>query len=260
MSVLSEALPGDHVAATQPVAGDPKHVAIIMDGNGRWAKARGLPRTAGHRKGVEAVRRAVRVAGERGIGFLTLYSFSRENWKRPAAEVSELMALLRAYIDSDLEEIARNNVRIRVIGERRGLSNGLLQLIARAESRTQANTGMMLVVAFNYSGRNEIARAARRLASAVAAGTVDLEASDDDLLARFLDTDGIPDPDLVIRTSGEQRLSNFLLWQSAYAEFAFPSVLWPDFDEAAFETALADYHGRTRRFGMVADGRAVRVL
>jgi undecaprenyl diphosphate synthase len=172
------------------------------------------------------------------------------------------MALLRAYIDSDLEEIARSNVRIRVIGERRGLSQGLLDLIARAESRTDANTGMTLVVAFNYSGRNEIARAVRRLASAVAAGTVDLEfeASDDDLLARYLDTDGIPDPDLVIRTSGEQRLSNFLLWQSAYAEFAFPSVLWPDFDEAAFEMALADYHGRTRRFGMVTDGRTVRAL
>jgi undecaprenyl diphosphate synthase len=233
-----------------------------MDGNGRWAKARGLPRTAGHRKGVEAVRRTVRFAGERGLGYLTLYSFSRENWKRPAAEVSELMALLRAYIDSDLEEIAGNNVRIRVIGERRGLSQGLLDLLARAESRTAANTGMTLGVAFNYSGRNEIARAVRRLASAVAAGTVDLEleASDDDLLARYLDTDGIPDPDLVIRTSGEQRLSNFLLWQSAYAEFAFPSVLWPDFDEAAFETALADYHGRTRRFGMVTDGRTVRAL
>jgi undecaprenyl diphosphate synthase len=227
----------------------PAHVAIIMDGNGRWAAKRGLPRIEGHRRGVEAVRRSVRSAAELGIRYLTLYSFSTENWSRPAEEVADLMALLKRFIRNDLAELHAHNIRVRVIGDREGLRPDLLALLNEAEDLTRGNSGLVLVVAFNYGGRQEIARAVRAIACAVKDGRLDPDAIDPATIARALDTDGIPDPDLVIRTSGEQRLSNFLPWQSAYSEFVFLPDLWPDFDHAAFKAALDQYIGRERRFG-----------
>ena len=227
----------------------PRHVAIIMDGNGRWAAARGLPRSEGHRRGVEALRRTVRAAGELGIGFLTIFSFSSENWTRPPAEVRDLMALLRRFIRNDLAELHANNVRVRVIGERTGLAPDILRLLAEAEELTRGNDGLVLVVAFNYGARQEIARAARRLAAEVRDGRIELEGVTADALARFLDAPDLPDPDLIIRTSGEQRLSNFLLWQAAYSELVFVPAHWPDFDRAVLEQALAEYRRRERRFG-----------
>lgn len=234
-----------------PLQGTPRHVAIIMDGNGRWAGRRGLPRTLGHRKGVEAVRRSVRHAGNRGIEVLTLYAFSRENWSRPAGEVAELLTLLRRFIEADLSELAENNVKVHVIGARGDLDPDLLALVDEAERRTATNDGQRLVLAFNYSGRDEIVRAARRAAEAVARGDLAPDALDETAFSAFLDTCDVPDPDLVIRTSGEKRVSNFLLWQSAYAEYVFPETLWPDFDEAAFDEALADFATRQRRFGAI---------
>jgi undecaprenyl diphosphate synthase len=227
----------------------PRHVAIIMDGNGRWAAARGLPRSEGHRRGVEALRRTVRAAGEIGIGILTIFSFSSENWSRPPAEVRDLMALLRRFIRNDLAELHSNNVRVRVIGERAGLDADILRLLEEAEELTRRNDGLMLVVAFNYGARQEIARAARRLAIEVREGRLDADAVTADCFSRFLDAPDVPDPDLIIRTSGEQRLSNFLLWQAAYSEFVFVQTHWPDFDRAVLEQALAEYHRRERRFG-----------
>jgi undecaprenyl diphosphate synthase len=227
----------------------PRHVAIIMDGNGRWAAARGLPRSEGHRRGVEALRRTVRAAGELGVGILTIFSFSSENWSRPPAEVRDLMALLRRFIRNDLAELHGNNVRVRVIGERAGLAPDILRLLEEAEELTRRNDGLMLVVAFNYGARQEIARAARRLAHEVRAGRLDPEAVTAESLARFLDAPDLPDPDLIIRTSGEQRLSNFLLWQAAYSELVFVPIHWPDFDRAVLEQALAEYRRRERRFG-----------
>jgi undecaprenyl diphosphate synthase len=227
----------------------PRHVAIIMDGNGRWAAARGLPRSEGHRRGVEALRRTVRAAGELGVGILTIFSFSSENWSRPPAEVRDLMALLRRFIRNDLAELHGNNVRVRVIGERAGLAPDILRLLEEAEELTRRNDGLMLVVAFNYGARQEIARAARRLAHEVRAGWLDPEAVTAESLARFLDAPDLPDPDLIIRTSGEQRLSNFLLWQAAYSELVFVPIHWPDFDRAVLEQALAEYRRRERRFG-----------
>lgn len=241
--------------ATDPVVGQapalPRHVAIIMDGNGRWAEKRGFPRTFGHRKGVEAVRRTVRHAGSRGIDMLTLFAFSRENWNRPAAEVSELMGLLRRFIESDLKELVENGVKVDVIGSRDDLDPELRGLIESAEERTRHNAALRLVLAFNYGGRDEIVRAARRAAEAIARGELRADQLDESAFAGFLDTGRLPDPDLVIRTSGEKRVSNFLLWQCAYAEFTFPTTLWPDFDEAAFDAALADFATRQRRFGTV---------
>jgi undecaprenyl diphosphate synthase len=227
----------------------PRHVAIIMDGNGRWAAARGLPRSEGHRRGVEALRRTVRAAGELGVGILTIFSFSSENWSRPPAEVRDLMALLRRFIRNDLAELHGNNVRVRVIGERAGLAADILRLLEEAEELTRQNDGLMLVVAFNYGARQEIARAARRLAHEVRDGRLDPEAVTAESLARFLDAPDLPDPDLIIRTSGEQRLSNFLLWQAAYSELVFVPIHWPDFDRAVLEQALAEYRRRERRFG-----------
>nr|WP_246161360.1 isoprenyl transferase [Segnochrobactrum spirostomi] len=227
----------------------PRHVAIIMDGNGRWAKERGLPRREGHRRGVEAVRRSVRCASERGIGFLTLFSFSSENWSRPPDEVAYLLSLLRLFIRKDLIELHQANVKVRIIGERDSLQPDLVRLLAEAETMTAANTGLTLVIAFNYGARNEIARAARRIAEAVAAGTLAPAEIDETTISAHLDTAGIPDPDLVIRTSGEQRISNFLLWQCAYSEFVFLPARWPDFDELAFDRAVADFCERDRRFG-----------
>ncbi|MEM8665175.1 MAG: isoprenyl transferase [Pseudomonadota bacterium] len=229
----------------------PRHVAIIMDGNGRWAGKRGLPRTLGHRKGVDSVRRIVRHAGERGVEVLTLFAFSRENWRRPQSEVSELMGLLQRYIRSDLDELAENGVSIRVIGARNDLDGELRALIDTAEGRTRGNDKMQLMLAFNYSGRDEIVRAARRAAEAVARGELSADALTEDTFGGFLDTAAMPDPDLVIRTGGELRISNFLLWQSAYAEYAFPAALWPDFDESHFDAAIAEYAQRQRRFGAV---------
>jgi undecaprenyl diphosphate synthase len=238
--------------APQPVAeraDAPVHVAIIMDGNGRWAAARGLPRAEGHRRGVEALRRAVRNAGDLGVKVLTIYSFSTENWTRPAQEIDDLMVLIKRFVREDLAELHRAGVRVRVIGDRQGLDPEILGLIGEAEELTRANDRLMLVVAFNYGGRQELARAAQRLAAEAAAGRLDPAKIDANALERRLDTAGIPDPDLIIRTSGEQRLSNFLLWQSAYAEFVVLSVYWPDFDRAAFEEAIAEFRRRERRFG-----------
>ena len=242
------------VVSSAPSAsqGNPAHVAIIMDGNGRWAAARGLPRVEWHRRGVEAVRRIVRDAADLGIRYLTLYSFSSENWSRPASEVAELLGLLKRFIRKDLAELHRNNVRVRIIGERDGLAPDIRVLLAEAEEVTRRNTGLTLVVAFNYGARDELARAVRSLAEDVAAGRLDAASVSEDTISRRLDTAGIPDPDLIIRTSGEQRLSNFLLWQAAYAELVFVPQYWPDFDRAAFEAALAEYRGRERRFGGVA--------
>jgi len=230
----------------------PRHVAVIMDGNGRWAAARGLPRIEGHRRGVEAVRRAVRSAIELGVSWLTIYSFSSENWLRPPEEVKALLGLLHRFIRNDLADLHASNVRVRVIGARADLSSDIADLLREAEQVTRDNTGLTLVVAFNYGARQEIAAAARALAEMVAAGRLRPEQIDADAIARQLDTADIPDPDLIIRTSGEQRLSNFLLWQAAYAEFVFLPIHWPDFDKAAFVAAIEEFSHRDRRFGRVS--------
>lgn len=239
-------MPGPDTNAFPP---PPTHIAIIMDGNGRWATARGLPRTAGHKKGVDAVRHAIEGARELGVRYLTLYSFSTENWRRPHAEVSFLMGLLKHFVEKDLSELAAANVRVRIIGNREDLPADLRRLVEHAEARTADKTGLILAIAFNYGARDEILRAARKLAAEVAAGRLAPEAIDEAVFSANLDTWDLPDPELVIRTSGETRISNFLLWQSAYAEFVFTPVLWPDFDRAAFEDALAQYRARERRFG-----------
>lgn len=247
-SALEAEVDTDGVPAGE-ASGLPRHVAIIMDGNGRWAAKRHLPRKLGHRQGVETVRRIVRAAGERGIRYLTLYGFSTENWRRPADEVDDLMGLLRLYIRRDLADLHKNNVRIRIIGSRDGLAEDIVRMIAEAEDLTRDNTSLHLTIAFNYGGQSEIARAAQRLAMAVARG--ELEACDitPDRLAGELETHDLPDPDLVIRTSGDKRLSNFLIWQAAYAELVFVDTLWPDFTDETLGAALADYASRERRFG-----------
>ncbi|MFD1326831.1 isoprenyl transferase [Mycoplana ramosa] len=229
----------------------PNHVAIIMDGNGRWANVRGLPRSMGHRKGVEAVREAVRTAAEAGIGYLTLFAFSSENWSRPESEVTDLMGLLKTFIRRDLETLHGENVRIRIIGDRSNLRSDILPLLLEAEERTRGNTSIQLVIAFNYGSRDEIARAVRSIAGDVAAGQIHPADVTPELISARLDTAGIPDPDLIIRTSGEERLSNFLLWQAAYAELMFIPDFWPDFSRASFLDALAKFAGRERRFGGV---------
>ncbi|TAL80786.1 MAG: isoprenyl transferase [Beijerinckiaceae bacterium] len=229
----------------------PRHVGVIMDGNGRWALSRGLPRIEGHRRGVEALRRAVRAAMEFGLDYLTVYSFSLENWSRPVTEVSDLMGLLKRFIRDDLTELYKLGVRVKVIGARDNLKPDILALLEQAETLTCANTRLTLVVAFNYGSRQEIATAARQIAAKVAAGVITAEDVDEAMLAQHLDTAGIPDPDLIIRTSGEQRLSNFLMWQAAYSEFVFLPIHWPDFDRQAFAAALAEFAARDRRFGGV---------
>jgi undecaprenyl diphosphate synthase len=233
-------------------AAAPRHVAVIMDGNGRWAQARGLPRGEGHRRGVEALRRTVRAAGELGIGYLTIFSFSAENWSRPQAEIRDLMGLLRLFVRNDLAEMHRNNVRVLVIGERGNLSADILALVEEAEDLTKGNTGLTVVVAFNYGSRQEIARAAQAMAVAVREGRLDPQEITAERLSTWLDTAALPDPDLIIRTSGEQRLSNFLLWQGAYSELVFVPTYWPDFDRAVLEAAINEYHRRERRFGGLA--------
>jgi undecaprenyl diphosphate synthase len=227
----------------------PRHVAIIMDGNGRWAKARGLPRIAGHRRGAEAVRRAVNAAGELGVGYLTLFGFSSENWKRPPTEVDDLMGLLRHYLRGEIADLHRNNVRLRVIGRRDRLSPDIVTLIRNAEELTGRNTGLNLTLALSYGGREEIALACRSIAEALAAGRLHADGIDEDCVSRHLFTAEMPDPDLVIRTSGEKRISNFLLWQTAYAEFVFTDTLWPDFSKTDMIKAISEFHGRDRRYG-----------
>jgi undecaprenyl diphosphate synthase len=244
--------------ATAPVANGsdhtdaPRHVAIIMDGNGRWAAARSLPRAEGHRRGVEALRRVVRAAHELGIRYLTIFSFSSENWSRPATEIGDLFGLLRRFIRNDLASLHRDGVRVRIIGERTGLEQDICALLTEAEELTKKNTRLTLVVAFNYGSRQEIANAAQRLAREVAEGTRDPATINADALGQYLDAPDIPDPDLIIRTSGEQRLSNFLMWQAAYSEFVFVPLHWPDFDKTALEEAIAEYARRERRFGGLA--------
>jgi undecaprenyl diphosphate synthase len=230
--------------------GDPiRQVAIIMDGNGRWAAERGLPRSMGHRKGVEAVRRTVQAAIEFKISYLTIYSFSSENWSRPADEILDLMALMKRFIRQDLAELHQNNVRIRVIGERHKVDPELLALIDEACDLTVLNTALTLVIAFNYGARTEIATAARRLAAQALDGKISLDQITPDAITAALDTHDIPDPDLLVRTSGEMRISNFLLWQLAYTEFVFVDAYWPDFGRDLLEQAIGEFRARDRRFG-----------
>jgi undecaprenyl diphosphate synthase len=226
-----------------------RHVAIIMDGNGRWAKRRHLPRVAGHRQGMEAVRRTIRAAGELGLEALTLYAFSSENWRRPAEEITDLMGLLRLYLQREIDELDRNGVRLRLIGDYRKFAPDLVQQLEAACARTAENKGLTVALALNYGGQDEIVRVARRLAESAKAGTLDPADIDIDLFDDALDTAGLPPLDLMIRTSGEMRLSNFLLWQAAYAELLFVETLWPDFDRASLEEALAVFGKRERRFG-----------
>jgi undecaprenyl diphosphate synthase len=239
-------------AVPQPIAGVaevPAHVAIIMDGNGRWASARGLPRREGHRRGVEALRKIVEAAGELGIRYLTIYSFSAENWSRPADEIEDLLGLLKRFIRNDLAELHKRDVRVRIIGARDDLKPDILALLNEAEELTRNNGGPTLIVAFNYGARQEIAAAARAIAEKVVAGEMRADQVGMETLAAALNSADIPDPDLIIRTGGEQRLSNFLLWQAAYAEFVFTPVYWPDFDKAALAAAIEEFRRRERRFG-----------
>ena len=227
----------------------PVHVAIIMDGNGRWARSRGLPRTVGHQRGAEAVRRAVTGAAELGVSYLTLFGFSSENWKRPLSEIDDLMALLRLYIRSEIDELDRNGVRIRIIGDRQKLAPDIVQLIEQAELRTRGNRRLNLTVALSYGGRAEIAQAAARIGGDIQAGKLKPEEVSEALFGRYLLTADLPDPDFVIRTSGEKRISNFLLWQSAYAELIFVDRLWPDFTKEDLSAAILEYQQRDRRYG-----------
>jgi undecaprenyl diphosphate synthase len=234
---------------------EPLHVAIIMDGNGRWARRRGLPRVAGHRQGAEVVRRTIEAAGEIGVDTLTLFSFSSENWRRPTDEVDALMGLLRRYLQSELAEMHGRGVRFRMIGDREGLPEDIVLLIDEAERTTEDNRGLTLVLAINYGGRQDIARAARNIAESVHRGLLRPEAVDDEMVSAYLWTAGLRDPDLLIRTSGEQRVSNFLLWQMAYSEFVFTDKLWPDFTKQDLIDAVGEFTRRDRRFGSIASGR-----
>jgi undecaprenyl diphosphate synthase len=227
----------------------PRHIAIIMDGNGRWARQRSRPRTFGHSEGVEALRRTVEAAGELGVTYLTVFGFSTENWRRPAEEVNALFDLLRLYVARDLDRLANEGVRVRVIGRRDGLQPDIAEIIERAEARTRENDKLNLTIAFNYGGQDEIARAARRIAEDVATGALKPEEVDVARFETYLDSAALPAPDMLVRTSGETRLSNFMLWQAAYSELVFVDVLWPDFDKSALQAAVAEYQARERRFG-----------
>ncbi len=231
------------------IEGDPRHIAIIMDGNGRWAKRRHMPRKLGHREGVDAVRRTVEAALDRGIPYITLYAFSSENWSRPEDEVEGLMGLLRRFMDEDLVDLEKRGVRGRFIGSREGLDADILERLDEAEKRTAHLDEITVIIALNYGGRQEIATAAQRLAREVAAGRMKPEQISEDMFGFWLETSDLPDPDLLIRTSGEQRLSNFLLWQSAYTEFCFPDVLWPDYNEGHLLEAIEIFRTRERRYG-----------
>jgi undecaprenyl diphosphate synthase len=240
--------------APQPATPDgasavPRHVAVIMDGNGRWAKARGLPRVAGHRQGAEAARKVLRAAGEAGVECLTLYAFSSENWRRPADEINDLMGLLRLYITAELNALHKEGIRLKILGDHNAFKPEVAKLVDQAVAKTANNERMTLAIALNYGSRGEIVNCARRLAARAAAGDLAPEAIDEAMIDGALDTSGLPPLDLLIRTSGEYRLSNFLLWQAAYAELLFVETLWPDFDGDAFRAALQAYAGRQRRFG-----------
>jgi len=239
-------------AATSPGGGDratPRHVAIIMDGNGRWAKARHLPRIAGHRAGAEAVRRTLRAANRLGIECVTLYAFSSENWKRPEQEIQDLTGLMKQFLRSEIEEIHANNIRLRIIGDHNAFEAEAARMVDAAVARTAGNTGSTLAVALNYGSQDELTRAMRALGARIAAGTLDPAAITPALIAAELDTADLPPLDLLIRTSGEQRLSNFLLWQAAYAELYFTDTLWPDFDEETLRAAIETFGRRERRYG-----------
>ena len=237
--------------AVEPGAGPAvaRHVAIIMDGNGRWAKARGLPRAAGHRQGAEVARKVLRASGEAGIECLTLYAFSSENWRRPQDEINDLMGLLRFYITRELDALHREGIRLKILGDHNAFQPDVAKLVDRAVERTAGNRRMTLAIALNYGSRAELVEAARSIARRVEAGEIRSDEIEESTVEASLDTAGLPALDLLIRTSGEQRLSNFLLWQSAYAELLFVDTLWPDFDGEALRAALADYAGRERRFG-----------
>lgn len=230
----------------------PTHVAIIMDGNGRWANARGLPRIAGHKRGAEAVRRTLEAAGDLGMSYLTLFGFSSENWRRPEQEVGDLMGLLRLYLNSEIDKLKENGVRLRVIGDRARFDSDIVEMIERAEAETAANARFTLILALSYGGRQEIVNAARLLAQRAVDGEIEPAAIDEATFHGALETAGIPDPDLLIRTSGEKRISNFLLWQLAYTELVFSDVLWPDFGAEDLRSALQEYHSRERRYGAVS--------
>ena len=239
----------DELAWSSTDAPSPRHIAIIMDGNGRWAEGRGLPRVEGHRQGVESVRRTVKAALELGVTHLTLFSFSSENWGRPKQEIHDLFALMRRFVRRDLADLHKNGVKIRIIGTRVGLDDDILRLIDDATLLTKNNSALHLTIAFNYGARDEIARAASRIAEAVAKGSLGPEDITPERFGSYLDTADLPDPDLLVRTSGELRLSNFLLWQIAYSEFVFIDTYWPDFSRESLEAAIAEYQRRTRRFG-----------
>jgi undecaprenyl diphosphate synthase len=230
----------------------PRHVAIIMDGNGRWAQRRMLPRSHGHNAGVDAMKKTIRAAREFGIEYLTLFSFSSENWSRPEGEINELFALLRLFIRRDLAELHKNNVRVCVIGARTGLPLDVLKLLTEAEKLTAQNDAQTLIIAFNYGSRNEIANATKQICERVVSGEIDVDDIDVDLIGKHLHTAEFPDPDIIIRTSGEKRLSNFLLWQAAYSELIFVDCLWPEFDRDAFAGCLDEFSNRTRKFGGLA--------
>ncbi len=230
----------------------PQHIAVIMDGNGRWAQMRSLPRTSGHKQGVEAVRRTVRACLDLGGGYLTLYSFSSENWSRPPDEVKFLFNLLRRFIHQDVAELHAGGVRVRVVGSRRNLDPDLVALIEESEALTAQNTKMTLVVAFNYGGRDEIVRAVQAISQKASAGEIDPSTVSEQLLGAHIDTAGIPDPEMIVRTSGEKRLSNFLLWQSAYSEFVFMDEHWPDFNHDLLVKAIETFQARDRRFGGIS--------
>jgi undecaprenyl diphosphate synthase len=244
-----------HQSNTRPGLKIPGHIGVIMDGNGRWAKARGKPRTQGHIEGVNALRRMVELCIRYGVSHLTVFSFSSENWTRPRDEINFIFSLLRRFVASDLEKLVAHNVRVRIIGARDGLDQSLKRLIEEVEAKTSGNTGLNLHVAFNYGSKAEITEAVRRIATAVAAGELHPAEIDEATVERALYTAGIPDPDVIIRTSGEQRVSNFLLWQGAYSELVFIEDNWPDFDEDTFLRVLNDYAMRERRFGGVEAAR-----
>jgi undecaprenyl diphosphate synthase len=231
----------------------PKHIAIIMDGNGRWAAERHLPRAAGHREGAEAVRRTVKACGELGVEYLTIYAFSSENWKRPVKEVDDLMGLLRIYLQREIQGLHEEGVRLRVIGDRSALAADICKLIEDGEEKTKNNTSMVLVIALNYGAQAEIVTAVKNIAQAVQNGEIAIDDIDEALVSNNMYTKDIPDPDLLIRTSGEQRLSNFLLWQSAYTEMMFIDQYWPDFDKDSLITAIQSYAARDRRFGATSN-------
>jgi undecaprenyl diphosphate synthase len=239
-------------ATPRPV---PRHIAIIMDGNGRWAKARGLPRIAGHRRGAEAARRTVIGAAELGVPYLTLFGFSSENWKRPSAEIQDLMGLLRYYLRGEIAQLHSNGVRLKVIGDLGKLDPDIISLIEHAEGMTRDNSRITLTIALSYGARAEIVAAVREIARQVASGSLAATAIDEDCFARHLFTVELPDPDLLIRTSGEQRISNFLLWQSAYSELVFTKTLWPDFSKSDLQQAIDEFWGRERRYGASAGSR-----